>query len=93
VRDLAVLCLDDVVQAGSAASDDDIALIRSVQGGGEYPDAIADGDPVLVERLGDSALLDLPVGSDPASILLLRTTNGWRIRQYLSNQYLDAPAG
>jgi len=93
VRDLAVLCLDDVVQAGSAASDDDIALIRSVQSGGEYPDAIAEGDPVLVEQLGDSALLDLPVGSEPASILLLRTTNGWRIRQYLSNQDLDAPAG
>jgi hypothetical protein len=93
VRDLAVLCLDDVAQAGSAAYDDDVAIIRSVEGGGEYPDAIANGDPVLVERLGDSALLDLPVGSAPASILLLRTTDGWRIRQYLSNQDLDAPAG
>ena len=88
VRDLAVLCLDDVVQAGSAAYDDDVALIRAIEAGGEYPgDQIVDGEPVLVERLGDSALLDLPAGSAPGSLLLLRTTNGWRIRDYL-----DAPA-
>lgn len=93
VRELSVLCLDDVAQAGSAAYDDDAALIRAIQDGGEYPgDAIVDGDPVLVERLGDSALLDLPPGSDPGSVLLMRTTNGWRIRQYLSYEYQDAPA-
>jgi len=67
--------------------------IRAIQGGAEYPDReIAEGDPVLVERLGDSALLDLPAGSAPRSILVIRTTNGWRIRQYLS-QDGDAPAG
>jgi hypothetical protein len=88
VRDLSLLCLDSVVQPDSAAYADDAALIRSVQAGAEYPDAgIVEGDPVLVERLGDAALLDLPPGSEPASVLLLRTTNGWRIRDYL-----DAPA-
>jgi hypothetical protein len=88
VRDLSLLCLDGVVQPDSAAYADDAALIRSVQEGAEYPDAvILDGDPVLVERLGDAALLDLPPGSAPSSVLLLRTTNGWRIRDYL-----DAPA-
>ena len=87
LRDLAVLCLDAVVQPGSAAYDDDVALLRAVQQGGEYLGGIAAGEPVLVERLGDSALLDLPPGSDPGSLLLLRTTNGWRIRDYL-----DAPA-
>jgi hypothetical protein len=93
VRDLSILCLEDVAQAGSAAYRDDAALIRAIQGGAEYPDReIAAGEPVLVERLGDSALLDLPAGSDPRSILVIRTTNGWRIRQYLS-QDGDAPAG
>lgn len=89
VRDLAVLCLDDVAQPGSSAYDDDVALIRAIEEGGEYrDDGILDGRPVLVEQLGDSALLDLPAGSHPGSLLLLRTTDGWRIRDYL-----DAPAG
>jgi len=94
LRDLSLLCLDGVAQAGSAAYAADAVLIRSIQNGGEYgEEAILEGDPVLVERLGDSALLDLPPGSEPASLLLLRTTNGWRIRQYLTSGYLDAPAG
>jgi hypothetical protein len=88
LRDLSLLCLDQVVQSGSAAFADDAAVIRAVQDGAEYPDgAVLDGDPVLVEQLGDAALLDLPPGSTPASLLLLKTTNGWRIRDYL-----DAPA-
>jgi hypothetical protein len=93
LRDLSVLCLDDVVQAGSAAQADDVALVRAVSGGAEYPSAtIVEGDPVLVEQLGDSALLDLPAGSEPGSLLLLRTAEGWRIRQYLESTDLEAPA-
>lgn len=93
LRDLSLLCLDEVVQVDSAAYAEDAALIRGVQAGGEYPDGeILDGKPVLVERLGDAALLDLPPGSSPASVLLMRTENGWRIRQYLNNEYRDAPA-
>jgi len=85
VRDLSLLCLDGVVQADSAAYAEDTALIRAVQAGAEYPDVvIVEGDPVLVERLGDAALLDLPPGSEPASLLLLRTTSGWRIRDYIA---------
>lgn len=85
LRDLSVLCLDAVVQPGSAAQEEDLALVRSVQEGGEYPEeTIVTGEPVLVERLGDSALLDLPEGSEPASVLLLRTGEGWRIRDYLA---------
>lgn len=88
IRDLSVLCLDEVVQPGSGAASADAALIRGLTAGGEYPvGAIEAGDPVLVERLGDSALIDLPPGSSPASVLLLRTTNGWRLRDYL-----EAPA-
>jgi hypothetical protein len=88
VRDLSVLCLDDVVQPDSSAQADDLAVVRAIQAGAEYPEVvIAPGEPVLVELLGDAALLDLPAGSDPASVLLMRTTDGWRIRDYL-----DAPA-
>lgn len=93
LRELSLLCLDDVVQAGSAAQADDLALVRAVLDGEEYPPvSIVEGDPVLVERLGDSALLDLPAGSEPGSLLLLRTAEGWRIRQYVTNTYLEAPA-
>jgi len=93
IRDLSVLCLGDVVQEGSAAAAADAALIRGLQGGEEYPmGVIAAGDPVLVERLGDSALVDMPLGSSPASVLLLRTTNGWRLRQYFEEAGQEAPA-
>lgn len=83
LRDLSVLCLDDVAQAGSGAYDDDRRAIARITDGAEVPlGSIAPGTPVLVERLGATALLDLPEGSDPASILLLRTEAGWRIRDY-----------
>lgn len=84
LRELSMLCLDAVDQPGSAALDEDRALISSVQAGGEIPAfAILPGDPVLVERLGDSALVDLPEGSTPASLLLMSTDAGWRIRDYV----------
>jgi eukaryotic-like serine/threonine-protein kinase len=85
LRDLSLLCLDDVGQPDSAALTDDRMLIRAVEDGGEFPpNGILDGELTLVERLGDSALLDLPEGSDPSSILLMRTADGWRIRDYLA---------
>ena len=88
LRELSVLCLDDVVQPGSAAQADDVALVRAVLAGGELPTGgVAPGEPVLVERLGDGALLDLPAGSAPGSVLILRTAEGWRLRDYL-----EAPA-
>lgn len=84
LRDLSLLCLDDVGQPDSAALTDDRMLLRDVIDGGEFPPSrILDGELVLVERLGDSALIDLPDGSDPSSILLMRTADGWRIRDYL----------
>jgi eukaryotic-like serine/threonine-protein kinase len=85
LRDLSLLCLDDVGQPDSAALTDDRMLIRAVEDGGEFPpNGILDGELSLVERLGDSALIDLPEGSDPSSILLMRTADGWRIRDYVA---------
>ena len=96
VRDLSVLCLDGVLQSGSAAMERDAAIIRSIQEGGEVPPGatIVVGELALVERLGDSALVSLnPAGvpvsgeapghSEPASSLMMRGEAGWRIRDYL----------
>lgn len=85
IRDLSVLCLDDVDQPGSSGLAVDRATIAAILAGGEYPgDRIRAGDLVLVEQLGDSVLIALPGGSDPGSILLMKTTEGWRIRDYLT---------
>jgi hypothetical protein len=87
VRDLSVLCLDLVDQAGSAALQRDAELVRSVREGGELPDGatVVLGTPTLVERLGDSALVDLGAApdSETASTLMMRGEAGWRIRDYL----------
>ena len=101
---LSVLCLDGVDQVDSGALRDDRAVIRSVQRGGELADPLAPDltrlAPVLVERLGDSALVRLgdvtsaePPSTpgphaEPASILLVKGGAGWRIRDLIA-----APGG
>ncbi|HEY4224682.1 MAG TPA: hypothetical protein VGM70_02610 [Pseudolysinimonas sp.] len=84
---LSVLCLDGVDEAGSGALADDQAAIRAAQQGAELPDPTAGGRStgaaVLVERLGDSALVRL--GEDgPASLLLVKGEAGWRIRDVMA---------
>jgi hypothetical protein len=90
IRDLSVLCLDDVDQQASAALAADQALVSSVQSGeaGAVALAVGEGDVTVTERLGNSALLRIADGanSEPASILLMKGEAGWRIRDYL-----DAP--
>jgi hypothetical protein len=83
--ELSVLCLDAVDQSGASALDDDADLIRGVRTGGEVPatSRIGASAPRLVERLGDSALVDLVGNGKPASVLMIRTEAGWRIRDYL----------
>lgn len=87
IRDLSVLCLDEVGHTGSSALASDQALIRELQSGGEQPKRLlADpADITLTERLGDSAILALGDGADgkPASFLLMKGEAGWRIRDYL----------
>jgi len=89
LRDLSVLCLDGVAQPGSAALERDTAVVRALQAGGEQTaDAAIDTvGPVLVERLGDSALIDLGdvPQTQPASTLVMRGEAGWRIRDYLGD--------
>jgi eukaryotic-like serine/threonine-protein kinase len=87
VMDLSVLCLDDVVQNGSAAMDDDAALIRAIEGGSTDGSLVAQqpAGAELVERHGDAALVAFTIGPDdtPASVLLVKAEAGWRIRDYL----------
>ena len=91
VRALSVLCLDDVDEASSSAFNDDAALVEELQGGSEIPKSayISAAAPALTELIGDSAILNLggeqATGeSNPASVLVIKTEAGWRIRGYLS---------
>lgn len=87
IRDLSVLCLDAVGQAGSAALAEDEALIRSLQDGAEAvsPFTVDAAQVTIDERLGDSVILELGdvADSEPASVLLMKGEAGWRIRDYL----------
>ena len=87
IRDLSVLCLDAVDQAGSAALADDTALVRAIQNGGESAHvALNASGAELVERIGDSAIVRLTATdpeTQPASLLLMKGEAGWRIRGYL----------
>jgi hypothetical protein len=95
IRDLSILCLDNVDEASSAAFASDAALIQQVQGGGEIPTsaALEAGQLALTERLGDTALIGLGNAGSAASILVIKTRAGWRIRDYLSGtQATPSPA-
>lgn len=84
VRDLSVLCLDAVLQQGSAAMDDDVALIQSIERG-DGGEAVLEASAVaLVERMGDAALVGYVArNGEPASALLVKGEAGWRIRSYV----------
>ncbi len=78
-----ILCLGGADQPGSAASEADAYRIRIAQEGGiRSPEpSLTGAEAVLVDRLGDSALLSLDrAGVTVASLLLVRTERGWRIR-------------
>ncbi|MEO8263262.1 MAG: protein kinase [Pseudolysinimonas sp.] len=83
-RDLSVLCLDAVDQQDSSALNDDRAALDAVMDAGAPPPVVTSDEAVIVERLGDSALIALGPDSDPASVLLLKGEAGWRIRDYLA---------
>ncbi len=87
IRDLSILCLDDVDQRDSAAESYDQQLVREVRDGValSVPITVDAADLTLEERLGDSALISLGDVADgePASVLLIKGEAGWRIRDYL----------
>lgn len=86
IRDLSILCLENAVQSGSAAMDDDVALIHAIEDG-STTGSVADQPSAmtLVERHGDAALVSYQtaVNGEPASVLLVKGEAGWRIRDYV----------
>ena len=83
-RDLSELCLSDVDEHGSSAWEDDRAALSALVSQAQQPVLLAADDATLVQRLGDSALVSLGPGTEPASLLLLKGEAGWRIRDYLA---------
>jgi len=91
---LSLRCLDQVDEPGSSALEADQAAIRAVQQGGELPDPGAgtdDGPPVLIERLGDSALVQVGGAASASSLLLVKGGEGWRIRDVIPPDEAGSP--
>lgn len=84
-RELSVLCLEGVDQSGSTALAIDRDAIAAMRDGGEgdWP-RVSPQDAVVVERLGDSVLVDVGPETAPASLLLMRSEAGWRIRDWVA---------
>jgi eukaryotic-like serine/threonine-protein kinase len=89
IMQLSVLCLDAVDQNGSAALDEDAALIAAIENGSADGSslAIAPTAIMLVERHGDAALISFETSPSPqrttASALLVKGEAGWRVRDYI----------
>lgn len=84
--ELSVLCLEHVDQQGSSALTADRAAIQQLRDGDEADYATAKADQArLVERLGDSALVEVGPQTAPASLLLMRSEAGWRIRDWVAS--------
>lgn len=83
IRDLSILCLDAVLQSDSAAMANDVELIRSIERGDGGSPVIEPVEIALDERMGDAALLSYLDNEQPASVLMIKTQAGWRIRSYV----------
>jgi hypothetical protein len=84
-RDLSELCLADVDEQGSSALAEDSAALDALVDQAVQPVLLDATDATLVQRLGDSALISLSPGTEPASLLLLKGEAGWRIRDYIAD--------
>jgi len=93
LAEVSVLCLDSVSQQSSTAMAEDVARIRALSDGTptsfDVVTAMTEGaaEFVLIERLGDSALVGAPQhgggGSETASILVMRGEAGWLLRSFI----------
>lgn len=82
--ELSLLCLEQVDQAGSSALAADRTALQTLRDGGEASHPVVDPvDARLIERLGDGALVELGPQTAPASLLLMRSEAGWRIRDWI----------
>jgi hypothetical protein len=95
ISSLSLACLDGVDAPGSSALSGDQAAVRVGQRGGELPDPLSEStDPrpaMLIERLGDSALVRLGSAASDASLLLVKGDSGWRIRDVIEAGAASTP--
>lgn len=87
-RESSLLCLDGVLDSGGPLAAEDTADIRRAQQGGTalVPTAFDPASLSLVEQNGGAALLALTTTGDnakPASLLIIRSEAGWRLRELL----------
>jgi hypothetical protein len=90
ITERSIACLETVHQPESGARIADIAQVTAVESGGElHDDVFSAHDVTLIDRMGDTALLALGTAdAEPsthaiASVLVIRTEAGWRIRSLL----------
>lgn len=77
-----VLCLDSVDQLGSALHRTDSANIAARPSDASEGAAadLSPGSIELVAVLGDAAVVEFTLNEKPASVLMIRTEAGWRLR-------------
>lgn len=78
-------CLDAVVQPGSAIETDDRAALVAAREGDGVPSLDYDLDRItLTAEMGSAVLVSVPFATaerEPASILVMRSEAGWRLRE------------
>ncbi|WP_447522145.1 hypothetical protein [Salinibacterium sp. NYA9b] len=86
LRDLSIECLEAVSRSDSPAFAADSAHIHNVLNGAELSSDVllTAADAAEIQRLGDSVLFEFVSAdeSKPASLLLVKSEAGWRIRSY-----------
>jgi len=86
IAELSLLCLEEVDQAGSAALSTDRAGVQALRDGREAELPAADpADVRIVERLGGSVLIEFGSHTHPASLLIMKSEAGWRIRDWIAS--------
>lgn len=86
LREASFACLAAVVQQGSAAEQEDSAALTAGDTRAlPLVPVPADAEIAIVDLLGDGALVTVTAPqTEPASVLLIRTEAGWRIRMMMA---------
>ncbi|WBU38484.1 hypothetical protein [Homoserinibacter sp. YIM 151385] len=94
LRDRSIACLEAVLQPGSVQWHRDRELLEAIDRGGGVDDASVSTpwDPSTaraVDRVGDLALLATGPETPTASLLVMRSEAGWRIREIVPGAGAD----
>ncbi|MGW9630960.1 hypothetical protein ACWGST_09660 [Agromyces sp. NPDC055520] len=83
---LDLTCLSEVVQPGSALESADAAAMAAARDGGKVPAELDATGVSIVTEMGSAVLLTAPYAGvaaerEPASLLVMRSEAGWRLRE------------